>query len=82
MRSENPLMKKLTLASAALASVSIPAFAADMPIKPPGVAVPAFAWSGCFLGAHAGARQDPQPGGQFGCDSEKLRQGSGLCQPD
>jgi outer membrane immunogenic protein len=61
MRSENLLMKKLMLGSAALASVSIPTFAADMPIKVPGVAVPAFAWSGCFLGAHAGggwARKD------------------------
>jgi outer membrane immunogenic protein len=35
--------------------VSVPAMAADMPVKAPHVApVPFFNWSGCYLGAHAG----------------------------
>jgi outer membrane immunogenic protein len=52
-------MKKLLLASAAVSSLIVagPAFAADLPIKAPRAAVPsvpAFTWTGCYLGAHAG----------------------------
>jgi len=49
-------MKKLLLVSAALASLSIPAQAADMAVKAPRApaAAPAFTWTSCFLGAHAG----------------------------
>ena len=47
-------MKKLILAAAALVSLSIPAFAADMPVKERPVPVPVFTWTGCFLGMHAG----------------------------
>jgi outer membrane immunogenic protein len=56
-------MKKLMLASAALASLSIPALAADLAVKAPRrpVVAPAFTWTSCFLGAQAGggwARKD------------------------
>jgi outer membrane immunogenic protein len=58
-------MKKLLLVSAAVCSLSIPgpSFAADMPIKlaKAPVPAPAFTWTGCYLGAHAGggwARKD------------------------
>src|SRR6266851_996419 len=55
MHAESSSMKKLVLVSAALSSLSIPAFAADMPIKmPKAPALPAFTWTSCFLGAHAG----------------------------
>jgi outer membrane immunogenic protein len=49
-------MKKLMLVSAALASLSVPALAADLPVKAPRMPVlaPAFTWTSCFLGAHAG----------------------------
>ena len=59
MHTENLLMKKLMLVSAALASLSIPARAADLAVKAP--VPPPFAWTSCFLGAHAGggwARKD------------------------
>jgi outer membrane immunogenic protein len=59
MHTEKLLMKKLMLVSAALASLSIPAFAADLAVKAPGS--PPFMWTSCFLGAHAGggwARND------------------------
>jgi len=46
-------MKKFLLVSAVIASLSIPAYAADMALKAP-VAAPAFTWTSCFLGAHAG----------------------------
>lgn len=52
-------MRKLMLLSVALASLSIPALAADLAVKAP--VLPPFTWSSCFLGAHAGggwARQD------------------------
>jgi outer membrane immunogenic protein len=52
MHTENLLMKKLMLVSAALASSGIPALAADLAVKVP--APPPFAWTGCFLGVHAG----------------------------
>jgi outer membrane immunogenic protein len=52
MHTENLLMKKLMLASAALASLSIPALAADLAVKAP--VLPSFTWTSCFLGAHAG----------------------------
>jgi opacity protein-like surface antigen len=54
-------MKKLILAGAALASLSIPALAADVPVKAPPVPVPVFTWTSCYLGMHAGggwARKD------------------------
>lgn len=48
-------MKTFTLLSAALASLSIPAMAADMAVKAPRMPVaPPFTWTSCFLGAHAG----------------------------
>ena len=57
-------MKKL-LISAAVSSLSIAgsALAADMPVKAPKAPAPApaFTWSSCYLGAHAGggwARKD------------------------
>jgi len=59
MHTENLLMKKLMLVSAALASLSIPARAADLAAKAP--VLPPFTWTSCFLGAHAGggwARKD------------------------
>ena len=46
-------MKKLILAGAALASLSIPALGADMRVKGP-PPVPLFTWTSCFLGMHAG----------------------------
>jgi len=47
-------MKTTLLTGAALAALSIPALAADMPVKAPRMAAPAFTWTSCFLGAHAG----------------------------
>jgi opacity protein-like surface antigen len=48
-------MKKLSLASVAIAlsAIGAPAFAADVPVTvaPP---LPAFAWTGCYAGGHAG----------------------------
>lgn len=44
-----------------LSSIASSALAADLPIKAPGVPVPVFTWTSCFLGAHAGggwARKD------------------------
>jgi outer membrane immunogenic protein len=62
MHTENLFMKKLMLVSAALALLSIPALAADIAVKAPGMpALPPFAWTGCFLGAYVGggwARKD------------------------
>jgi outer membrane immunogenic protein len=52
MHAENLLMKKLMLVSAALASLSIPASAADLAARAP--VLPSFTWTSCFLGAHAG----------------------------
>ena len=37
-----------------LSSIASSALAADIPIKAPGVPVPVFTWTSCFLGAHAG----------------------------
>jgi outer membrane immunogenic protein len=50
-------MKKLMLGSVALAAmVAGPAVAADMPVKaPPPPPVPAFSWTGCYVGGHIGA---------------------------
>ena len=49
-------MKKLLLVTSALVATS-PAFAADLPLKAPPVAVP-FSWSGCHVGAHIGSGTD------------------------
>jgi outer membrane immunogenic protein len=48
-------MKKLMLVSAAVVSLSVPALAADLPVKarPVPVVVP-FTWTSCFLGGHVG----------------------------
>jgi outer membrane immunogenic protein len=48
-------MKKLMLVSAAIVSLSVPALAADLPVKAPRmpVVVP-FTWTSCFLGGHVG----------------------------
>jgi outer membrane immunogenic protein len=54
MHTEIFSMKKLLLAGAALGSLSIPALAADMPVKARPVPVPVFTWTSCFLGMHAG----------------------------
>jgi outer membrane immunogenic protein len=59
MHVENFVMKKLMLVSAVLASLSIPALAADLAVRAP--VLPPFTWTSCFLGAHAGggwARKD------------------------
>ena len=52
-------MKKLLLATSCLALTSTASLAADlpmsMPAKAPVVAAPIFTWTGCYLGAHAGA---------------------------
>jgi outer membrane immunogenic protein len=50
-------MRKLLLIGAAVSSVSIAGYAvaADMPVKAPNaVPAPAFTWTSCYEGAHAG----------------------------
>jgi len=51
-------MKKLMLGAVVLGAVlaSGPGFSADMPLKapPPFVPVPAFSWTGCYIGGHIG----------------------------
>jgi outer membrane immunogenic protein len=49
-------MKKLLIASAALAVTSLggPALAADMPLKAPPPPVPVFTWTGCYVGLSGG----------------------------
>jgi outer membrane immunogenic protein len=48
-------MKKLMLVSAAVVSLSVPALAADLPVKARPVPVlPPFTWTSCFLGGHVG----------------------------
>jgi outer membrane immunogenic protein len=48
-------MKKLLMAGTAVATLSMPAFAADMPVKAvPTVPVAAFDWSGFYIGGDAG----------------------------
>ncbi len=62
---------KIFASSAAVAAALIfgsPAGAADMPIKAPPMAVPAFTWSGCYAGVNIGgahARQDADNAGGF-----------------
>jgi outer membrane immunogenic protein len=56
-------MKKLLFIAAAVSSLSAAssALAADLPVKAPGMAIPVFTWTSCFLGAHVGggwARKD------------------------
>ena len=58
-------MKKLVIASLALAAFAAPAFAADMPVKAPvykaPVIAPVYNWTGFYLGLNAGGswgRQD------------------------
>ena len=47
------MFKNLLLATAALALVSSPGLAADMPLKAP-PPVPIFSWTGCYVGANGG----------------------------
>ena len=51
-------MKKFLLATTAVAALSGPAFAADMPLKAPMmapiVAPPPYSWTACYIGAHVG----------------------------
>jgi len=51
-------MRTNLLLSAAIAALTGPAFAADlparMPVKAPVVAAPVFIWTGCYVGAHIG----------------------------
>ena len=49
-------MKKLLLSSTCLVIVSTAAIAADLkfPVKAPIAAAPAFSWTGCYVGLHAG----------------------------
>lgn len=49
-------MKKLLLSSTCLVMVSTAAIAADLrlPVKAPVAAAPAFSWTGCYVGLHAG----------------------------
>jgi outer membrane immunogenic protein len=49
-------LKKLLLSSTCFVIVSTAAMAADLrlPVKAPIAAAPAFSWTGCYVGAHAG----------------------------
>ncbi|RAI43598.1 outer membrane protein [Rhodoplanes roseus] len=49
-------MKAILLSSAAVVALTFSASAADMALKAPPMAppVPAFSWTGCYLGAHVG----------------------------
>ena len=67
-------MRKFLLATAALIAFAGPAIAADMraPVyKAPPPVVPAWSWTGCFVGGHAGSLWTKQdwtnltPGGDF-----------------
>ena len=48
------MFKKLFFATAALALVSSPGLAADLPLKAPPAYAPAFSWTGCYVGANGG----------------------------
>jgi outer membrane immunogenic protein len=53
----NKKLKKLLLASTAVSGLVLagPALAADLPLKaPPIIAVPAFSWTGCYIGGNVG----------------------------
>lgn len=62
-------MKKLLLATTALAALAASAQAADLPVKaPPVVVAAAFSWTGCYIGGNVGwlrtdARADTSPTG-------------------
>src|SRR5262245_62697170 len=68
-------MRKVLVATAALIALASPAIAADMRLpryKAPPPVVPAWSWTGCFLGGHAGGLWATQkdwivrtPGGAF-----------------
>ena len=68
-------MRKFLVATAALVALVSPAIAADMRLpryKAPPPVVPAWSWTGCFLGSHAGGLWATQkdwivrtPGGDF-----------------
>jgi outer membrane immunogenic protein len=48
-------MRKLLSGAALLAlTAGAPVFAADLAVKAPPLAPPAFSWTGCFIGAHLG----------------------------
>src|SRR5215468_6180708 len=55
-RTKDSTMRESLLATVviSLSSIASCALAADLPIKAPGVPVPVFTWTSCFLGAHAG----------------------------
>ena len=44
-----------TLALAVLGHATGSAMAADLPVKAPAAPVPAFSWTGCYIGGHIGA---------------------------
>ena len=68
-------MRKFLVATAALIALASPAIAADMRLplyKAPPPVVPAWSWTSCFLGGHAGGLWATQkdwivrtPGGDF-----------------
>lgn len=47
-------MKKFAFTAAALVAMSLPSFAADLPVRPPVAAPPVFSWTGLYVGGHAG----------------------------
>ena len=47
-------MKKLLLGSMLAAMIAAPAMAADLPAKAPPYVAPAWSWTGCYVGVHAG----------------------------
>jgi outer membrane immunogenic protein len=66
-------MKKLLLAASCLTLTSAASMAADLPMVPtksPVVAAPAFTWTGCYVGAHAG-------GGTLTANTEGVQNGRG-----
>jgi len=48
------VVKKVLLASAALALFASPGFAADLPVKAPPMPVPVFTWTGFYVGGNGG----------------------------
>ena len=48
------MVKKVLLASAALALFASPGFAADLPVKAPPMPVPVFSWTGFYVGGNVG----------------------------
>jgi outer membrane immunogenic protein len=48
------VLKKIFLASAALALFASPGFAADLPVKAPPMPAPVFSWTGLYVGGNGG----------------------------